>query len=56
MIFTFANLHLLQAADMYSGQFRSPDMIAVNLELELQSVQSPDKFTFDSPPVKAAQR
>ena len=51
-----ANLRLLQAADMYSGQFRSLDLIAVDLEFELQSVQSPDKFTFDKPPVKAARR
>jgi len=50
------NLRLLQAADMYSGQFRSLDLIAVDLEFELQSVQSPDKFTFDKPPVKAARR
>jgi hypothetical protein len=49
-------LLLLQAADIVSGQSRSLDMIAVVLGLELQSVQSPDKFTFDVPPVKAADR
>ena len=51
-----ANLRLLQAADMYSGQFRSLDMIAVDLVSEFQTVQSPDKSSFDSPPVKAARR
>jgi hypothetical protein len=51
-----ANLLLLQAADIVSGQFRSLDMNTVDLELELQLVSSPDKFTFDSPPVKAACR
>jgi hypothetical protein len=50
------NLRLLQAADMFSGQFRSLDMIAVDLEFVLQSVSSPDKSSFDSPPVKAAHR
>jgi hypothetical protein len=50
------NLRLLQAADMYSGQFRSLDMIAVDLGSEFQIVQSPDKSSFDSPPVKAAHR
>ena len=51
-----ANLLLLQAADMYSGQLSSLDMIAVDLGSELQIVPSPDKFTFDSPPAKAACR
>jgi hypothetical protein len=50
------NLHLLQAADNVSGQFRSLDMIAVELVSELRKVPSPDKFTFDSPPAKAACR
>ena len=50
------NLLLLQAADIVSGQFRSLDMIAVDLEFELQSVPAPDKFTFDVPPAKAACR
>jgi len=53
---TAANLHLLQAADMFSGQFRSLDMIAVDLEFELQLVPAPDKSSFDSPPAKAAPR
>jgi hypothetical protein len=51
-----ANLRLFQAADIVSGQFRSLDMTTVDLEFELQLVQSPDKFTFDSPPEKAAHR
>jgi hypothetical protein len=51
-----ANLRLLQAADMYFGQFRSLDMTTVDLESELQIVPSPDKSSFDSPPVKAAHR
>jgi hypothetical protein len=51
-----ANLHLLQAADIVSGQFCSLDMISVDLEFELQLVSSPDKSTFDSPPAKAAPR
>jgi hypothetical protein len=50
------NLRLFQAADIVSGQLRSLDMIAVDLEFELQIVSSPDKFTFDVPPVKAADR
>ena len=50
------NLLLLQAADMYSGQFRSLDMIAVDLESVLQIVPSPDKSSVDSPPAKAARR
>jgi hypothetical protein len=50
------NLLLLLAADIVSGQFRSLDMTTVDLEFELQAVQSPDKFTFDSPPAKAANR
>ena len=50
------NLHLLQSADMFSGQFRSLDMIAVDLVSEFQIVHAPDKSSFDSPPVKAAPR
>jgi hypothetical protein len=48
------NLRLLQAADMYSGQFSSLDMTAVDLGSEFQIVRAPDKISFDSPPVKAA--
>ena len=51
-----ANLRLLQSADMFSGQFRSLDMIAVDLGSELQIVPSPDKSSVDSPPAKAACR
>ena len=51
-----ANLRLLQAADMYSGQSRSLDMTAVDLVSELHKVLSPDKSSLDSPPVKAARR
>ena len=51
-----ANLRLLQAADSVSGQFRSLDMIAVDLESEFQIVPSPDKSSVDSPPAKAAHR
>jgi hypothetical protein len=51
-----ANLRLFQAADIVSGQFRSPDMILVDLVSELHKVPSPDKFTFDVPPEKAAHR
>ena len=51
-----ANLRLLQAADIVSRQFSSLDMIAVDLVSELQIVPSPDKSSFDSPPVKAAPR
>jgi hypothetical protein len=54
--FTGHNLRLLQAADMFFGQFRSLDMIAVDLVSELQIVRAPDKSSFDSPPVKAARR
>jgi hypothetical protein len=50
------NLRLLQAADMFSRQFRSLDMTTVDLEFEIQLVQSPDKSSLDSPPVKAAHR
>jgi hypothetical protein len=49
-------LRLFQAADIVSGQFRSLDMTTVELVSELQSVPSPDKSTFDSPPEKAACR
>ena len=56
MKFTGHNLHLLQAADMFSGQFRSLYMTVVDLEFELLLVPAPDKFSFDSPPVKAAPR
>jgi hypothetical protein len=54
--YTTHNLRLLQAADMFSGQFRSLDMIAVDLESEFQIVSPPDNSSFDSPPVKAAPR
>ena len=54
--FTGHNLRLFQAADNVSGQFRSLDMIAVDLESVLQIVPSPDKSSFDSPPAKAACR
>jgi hypothetical protein len=50
------NLRLFQAADIVSGQLRSLDMNTVDLEFELQLVPSPDKFSFDSPPEKAAHR
>jgi hypothetical protein len=56
MKFTGHNLRLFQAADNVSGQFSSLDMIAVDLVSELRKVPSPDKFTFDVPPVKAADR
>jgi hypothetical protein len=49
-------LRLFQAADIVSGQFRSLDMTTVDLVLELHKVPSPDMFTFDSPPEKAANR
>jgi hypothetical protein len=49
-----ANLRLLQAADIVSRQFCSPDMIAVDLEFELHLVSSPDKSSVDSPPAKGA--
>jgi hypothetical protein len=49
-------LRILQAADMFSGQFRSLDMIAVDLGSELQIVSSPDKSSVDRPPAKAAHR
>ena len=55
-IITAHNLRLLQSADMFSGQFRSLDMIVVDLESELQIVPSPDKSSVDSPPAKAAPR
>jgi hypothetical protein len=48
------NFCLFQAADNVSGQFRSLDMIAVFLGLELHKVPSPDKFTFDRPLEKGA--
>jgi hypothetical protein len=48
------NLRLLQAADMFSGQFHSLDMIPVDLGSEFQIVPSPDKSSVDSPPVKAS--
>ena len=51
-----ANLRLFQAADIVSGQLRSLDTTTVDLEFELQLVPAPDKFTFDSPPEKAARR
>jgi hypothetical protein len=50
------NLRLLQSADMFFGQSRSLDMIAVDLESEFQIVPSPDKSSVDSPPAKAAPR
>ena len=53
---TVHNLHLLQAVDMFSGQFRSLDMIAVDLVSEFQIVHAPDKSSVDSPPAKAARR
>jgi len=56
MITAAYNLRLLQAADMFSGQFRSLDMIAVDLVSEFHKVPSPDKSSFDSPPAKAAPR
>ena len=51
-----ANLRLLQAADMFSGQLRSLDMIAVDLEFAFHMARTPDKISFDSPPEKAARR
>ncbi len=51
-----ANLRLLQAADMFSGQFRSPDLTVVDLGSEFQLVRAPDKSSVDSPPAKAARR
>jgi hypothetical protein len=56
LICTLPNLRLLQAADIVSGQFRSLDMIAVDLGSEFQIVPSPDKSSVDSPPAKAAHR
>jgi hypothetical protein len=56
MIRTGYNLRLFQAADIVFGQFRSLDLTTVDLGLELHKVPSPDKFTFDSPPEKAARR
>ncbi len=53
---TVGNLRLLQAADMFSGQIRTPDMTVVDLVSEFQIVPSPDKSSFDSPPAKAAHR
>jgi hypothetical protein len=50
------NLRLFQAADIVSGQNRSLDLTTVDLVSELHKVPSPDKFTFDSPPEKAACR
>jgi len=50
------NLRLLQAADMFFGQFRSLDMTVVDLESGFQQVHAPDKTSFDSPPAKAACR
>ena len=51
-----ANLLLLQAAAFVSGQFRSLDMIAVDLELAFQKARTPDKTSVDCRLSKAACR